>query len=104
MKSEDPETRRLVVHHSAPVADPDGAEHAAEADLGLPSGDLAICGAADDPGEGQHVRVAAGSYRVRVSYRPSGPPPEGSDQSEPGDHFLYQVDLWLRPVPPRWPC
>ena len=46
MKSECPETRRLVVHPSAPAADLDGAEHAAEADLGLPSGDLAICGAA----------------------------------------------------------
>jgi hypothetical protein len=35
-----------------------------------------------------------GSYRVRVSYLPSGPPPSGSDQLEPGDHFLYQIDLW----------
>ena len=85
----------LRVCPSAPAADLDGAAHVVEADLGLPGGDLAVCGVADDPGEEHHVRVAAGSYRVRVSYRPSGPPPEGSNQSEPGDHFLYQVDLWL---------
>jgi hypothetical protein len=85
----------LRVHPFAPAADLNGAEHAVEADLGLPSGDLAVCGVADEPGEEQHARVAAGSYRVRVSYRPSGPPPEGSNQSEPGDHFRYQVDLWL---------
>jgi hypothetical protein len=78
----------------APVADLAGAEHVVEADLGLPGGDLAICEVGDDLGEEQHVRVAAGSYRVRISYLPAGPPPAGSDQSEPGDHFLYQIDLW----------
>ena len=57
----------LRIYPSAPAADLDGAEHVVEADLGLPGGDLAICGAADDLGEEQHVRVAAGGYRVRVS-------------------------------------
>jgi hypothetical protein len=84
----------LRIHRSAPAADLEGAEHVVEADLGLPGGDLAICEVAGDPGEERHVRVAAGSYRVRVSYLPSGPPLEGSNQSEPGDHFLYQIDLW----------
>lgn len=88
----------------APVADLEGAGHIVEADLGLPGGDLAICGVGDDLGEERHVRVAAGSYRVRVSYLPSGPPPSGSDQLEPGDHFLYQIDPWPTSRPPRWPC
>ena len=34
----------LCVHPSAPAPDLDGAEHVVEADLGLPGGDLAICG------------------------------------------------------------
>jgi hypothetical protein len=85
----------LRVCRSAPAADLGDAEHVVEADLGLPGGDLAICGVADGPGDENHVRVAAGSYRVRVSYRPSGLMPEGSNQSELGAHFLYQVDLWL---------
>jgi hypothetical protein len=81
----------------APVADLEGAEHVVEADLGLPGGDLAICAVGDDLGQQRHVRVAAGSYRVRVSYLPAGPPPAGPDQSESGDHFLYQIDLWPAP-------
>jgi hypothetical protein len=46
----------LRIHRAAPPADLDGAEHVVEADLGLPGGDLAICGPADDLGEEQHVR------------------------------------------------
>ena len=84
----------LRVHPCAPAADLDGAAHVVEADLGVPSGDLAVCGVADDPGQEQHVRVEGGSYRVRVSYRPSGTPPERWNQSEPGSHFLHQIDLW----------
>jgi hypothetical protein len=86
----------LRISRRAPAADPEGAEHVVEADLGLPGGDLAICEVGDDLGKKRHVRVAAGSYRVRVSYLPSGPP-AGSNQSEPGDHFLYQIDLWPAP-------
>jgi hypothetical protein len=71
----------LRVCPSEPAADLGGAEHVVEADLGLPGGDLAICGVADGPGDENHVRVAAGSYRVRVSYRPSGTPPE--DRTSP---------------------
>jgi hypothetical protein len=89
----------LCIHHCAPAADLDGAEHVVEADLGLPSGDLAIYGPTDDPGEGQHLRIAPGSYRVRVSYHPSGLPPQNANHSEPGDHFLYQVDLRPTPLP-----
>jgi len=87
----------LRISRRAPAADLEGAEHVVEADLGLPGGDLAICEVGDDLGKERHVRVAAGSYRVRVSYLPSGPPPAGSNQSEPGDHFLYQIDLWPAP-------
>jgi len=81
----------LRIFSRAPVADLEGAGHVVEAGLGLPGGDLAIC---EVDGEEQHVRVTAASYRVRVSYLPAEPPPAGSDQSVPGDHFLYQIDLW----------
>lgn len=84
----------LRICPGAPVADLEDFEHVVEADLGLPGGDLAICEVA---GEEQHFRVAAASYRVRVSYLPAGPPLTGSDQSVPGDHFLYRIDLWTAP-------
>lgn len=84
----------LLVHPAAPMASLEEAEHVVEADIGLPTGDLAIYGPADDPGQERHVNVAAGHYRVRVSYVPCAPPAAGGNDSEPGDHFHYCIDVW----------
>jgi hypothetical protein len=76
------------------------AEHVVEADLDVPNGDLVVYGPADDPGQELHISIAQGRYRVRVSYLPSGPPAE-ANESEYGDYFIYQVDLWptSKPAP-----
>ncbi|MGI8328315.1 hypothetical protein ACRYCC_00005 [Actinomadura scrupuli] len=84
----------LHLHLTAPVTDPQDAEHVVEADLDLPNGDLAIYGPADDPGQEQHLQVTPGRYRTRVSYLPSEPPAAPTTGSELGDHFLYRIDLW----------
>jgi hypothetical protein len=89
----------LRVVPAAPAADPGAAEHIVEADLGLPSGDLAIYGPADDPGSEQHVHIAPGHYRIRVSYRHRGLPEKDADDPQAGRDFLYQVDLWPAAVP-----
>lgn len=67
----------IRVRPTAPSADLNAAEHVVEADIGFPGGDAAVYGPADDPGNEQHVRLPAGSYRARVSYLLSGPPQAG---------------------------
>lgn len=89
----------LRIHSAAPAADPGAAEHIVEADLGLPSGDLAISGPADDPGSEQHVHVVPGNYRIRVSYRCFGLSGEDADDHEIGNEVLYQADLWPAEAP-----
>jgi hypothetical protein len=47
------------------------------------------------PPEPEHGQaVAAGRYRVRVSYVPS-PPPAGSNLDTPGDYLRYLIDMWM---------
>ncbi|GIH78345.1 hypothetical protein Plo01_47740 [Planobispora longispora] len=84
----------LLLYSTAPIADLEEADHVVEADIELPTGDLAVYGPADDPGQERHVTVAAGRYRVRVSYLPSAPPASGHNDSELGDHFRYRIDIW----------
>ncbi|MFI6509846.1 hypothetical protein ACIBCT_19765 [Streptosporangium sp. NPDC050855] len=84
----------LLFHPTAPMASLEEADHVVEADIELPTGDLAVYGPADGPGQERHVNVAAGRYRVRVSYTPSAPPASEHDDSEPGDHLHYRMDIW----------
>ncbi|MBC6461896.1 hypothetical protein HKK72_29115 [Actinomadura sp. HBU206391] len=84
----------LLFHSAAPPMSLQDAEHVVEAGIDLPNSDLAIYGPADDPGQERHISVTAGHYRVRVSYIPSDLPAAGFDDSEYGDHFRYQLDLW----------
>ncbi len=86
----------LLFHPTAPMASLEEADHVVEADIELPTGDLAVYGPADDLGQEQHVNVVAGRYRVRVSYTPSAPPVSGhdDDDSEFGDHLHYRIDIW----------
>ena len=86
------------IHPSAPAASLDGAEHVVEADLGLPGGDLAICGPAD-------VSVKSSmsaSRQAAIAHgfpMPRDPQSEGQDQSETGDHSSTRSTCGLPPVP-----
>lgn len=82
----------ITVHASEPPTDP-AAEHIVEADLDVPTGQLTMSSPGTDPADGPSLTVHAGLLRARVSYVPAGPPPVGTGGG-PGDHFLYQVDLW----------
>ncbi|MGW5612049.1 hypothetical protein ACWEWI_39690 [Streptomyces sp. NPDC003753] len=82
----------ITVHPSAPTTDPT-AEHIVECDLDAPTGQLTMSSPGTDPEDGPSLAVPAGMLRVRVSYIPAGPPPVDTNGG-PGDHFLYQVDLW----------
>lgn len=82
----------ITVHASAPTTDP-AAEHIVETDLYVPTGQLTMSSPGTDPADEPSLTVPAGLLRTRVSYVPAGPPPVGTD-GRPGDHFLYQVDLW----------
>lgn len=84
----------LSLAPARPAVGPADAEHIVEADLGLPGGDLAISGPADDPGSEQHVPVAPGSYRVRVSYRRTHRPGTTVNGSAPVNDFRYEISLW----------
>jgi hypothetical protein len=84
----------LRLHLAEPRAGTEDAEHIVEADIDVPSGDMAIYGPADGPGQEVHISITPGRYRARVSYIPSGPPAAGGNDAEYGDHFIYQVDLW----------
>ncbi|WP_242887765.1 hypothetical protein [Actinomadura litoris] len=84
----------VCVHLTAPVADLEDAEHVVEADLGLPNGDLAVYGPADDVGTERRIQVGPGRYRTRVSYLPADAPEAGSNDAEPGEHFLYRIEMW----------
>ncbi|MFI0192751.1 hypothetical protein ACH4PW_35075 [Streptomyces sp. NPDC017082] len=81
----------ITVHASAPKTDP-AAEHIVETDLNVPTGQLTMSSPGTDPADGPSLTVPAGLLRARVSYVPAGPP-AGTGKG-PGDHFLYQVDLW----------
>ncbi|MFF0430440.1 hypothetical protein ACFYUJ_39540 [Streptomyces sp. NPDC004520] len=82
----------ITVHASAPTTDP-AAEHIVETDLDVPTGQLTMSSPGTDPADRPSLTVPAGLLRARVSYVPAGPPPGGTGRG-PGDHFLYQVDLW----------
>ncbi|MEU4287040.1 hypothetical protein AB0E63_02360 [Kribbella sp. NPDC026596] len=82
----------ITVHASTPIIEA-SAEHIVEADLDVPSGELAVYSPSVDPVDGPSLAVPAGLLRARVSYIPS-PPPTAEVNGSPGDHFLYQVDLW----------
>ncbi|MFE9866871.1 hypothetical protein ACFYPZ_29715 [Streptomyces sp. NPDC005506] len=73
----------ITVNASAPTTDPAGA----------PTGQLTMSSPGTDPADGPSLTVPAGLLRARVSYVPAGPPPADTNGG-PGDHFLYQVDLW----------
>jgi hypothetical protein len=82
----------LCIHPADPPSLLEDAEHIVEADIDLPNGDMAIYSVGDDPGQEQHVSLAQGHYRARVSYVPTQPPAEPG--TGVGDYFVYQVDLW----------
>jgi hypothetical protein len=73
----------INVHASAPTTDP-SAEHIVETDLDSPG---------VDPADGPNLTVPAGLLRARVSYVPCEPPAVETNGG-PGEHFLYQIDLW----------
>jgi hypothetical protein len=91
----------LRIHPAEPKNRVEDAEHVVEADVDLPNGDMVIYGPADDPGREQHISIAQGRYRVRVSYVPTAPPAAGPDDAGYGDYFIYLVDLWRtgKPAP-----
>lgn len=82
----------ITVHPSAPAIEPI-AEHIVEADLDAPTGRLTMSSPGVDPADGPSMTVPPGLLRVRVSYVPSELPPADANGG-PGDHFLYQIDLW----------
>ncbi|WP_326569728.1 hypothetical protein VSH64_01335 [Amycolatopsis rhabdoformis] len=88
----------VAVHAGAPALDA-GAEHAVEADLAVPSGQLTIAGPADYPGQEHVVALTPGTYRVRVSYVESEPPATTWNEHEFGEHYRYAVDLWPSAAP-----
>lgn len=85
----------LQFHPMAPPPNLGTPEHVVEADLDIPTGNLAIYGPADNPGEKHHLRAPAGRYRVRIAYIAGDPPEAGANAYEFGDHFCYQIDMWL---------
>jgi hypothetical protein len=91
----------LRFHPGEPPAWAAETEHVVEADLDVPNGDLAVYGPTDGPGQEQHITIARGRYRVRVSYIPSEPPTIGASGGGYGDHFIYHADLWpvMTPTP-----
>lgn len=87
----------ITVHAFAPMAEPT-AEHIVEADLAAPTGQLALSSPGVLPEDGPSITVPAGLLRARVSYIPSDPLAVDTNGG-PGDHFLYQIDLWLTDQP-----
>ncbi|MGY6019995.1 sulfotransferase-like domain-containing protein [Streptomyces spinosirectus] len=83
---------QITVHASAPMTEP-MAEHIVEADLDASTGQLVMSSPGILPEDGPSVTVPSGLLRVRVSYIPSEPPAVDTNGG-PGDHFLYQIDLW----------
>jgi hypothetical protein len=83
---------QINVHESAPMVEPT-AEHIVEADLDASTGQLAVSSPGVLPEDGPSMTVPSGLIRVRVSYVPSEPPAVDTNGG-PGDHFLYQIDLW----------
>ncbi|REF00730.1 hypothetical protein [Thermomonospora umbrina] len=82
----------ITVHAFEPVTEPT-AEHIVETDLDAPTGLLSISSPGVDPDDGPSLTVPAKLLRARVSYIPTQPPPVETNGG-PGDHFLYQIDLW----------
>lgn len=82
----------ITAHSAAPMLEAT-AEHIVETDIDVPTGKLTMSSPGVDPADGPSLTVPAGLLRARVSYLPSEPPP-GTSDGGPGDHFLYQVDLW----------
>lgn len=87
----------ITVHESPPMTEPT-AEHIVEADLDAPTGRLAISSPGVLPEDGPAISVPKGLLRVRVSYVPADPPPVDTNGG-PGEHFRYQIDLWLTEQP-----
>ncbi|WP_435229287.1 hypothetical protein [Streptomyces sp. Tue6028] len=83
---------QITLHESAPMTEPT-AEHIVEADLDASTGQLAVSSPGVLPEDGPSMSVPSGLLRVRVSYVPAEPPAVDTNGG-PGDHFLYQVDLW----------
>lgn len=82
----------INVHASAPTTDP-SAEHIVETDLDTPTGKISMSSPGVDPADGPNLTVPAGLLRARVSYVPCEPPAVETNGG-PGEHFLYQIDLW----------
>lgn len=82
----------ITVHVAAPVIEAT-AEHIVQVDLSVPTGQLTMSSPGVDPQDGPGIAVPAGLMRARISYVPSDPPAVASNDG-PGDHFLYQIDLW----------
>jgi hypothetical protein len=93
----------LRISRRAPAADPEGAEHVVEADLGLPGGDLAICEVGDDLGKSD----MSVSQRAATAYAsPICPPGRPRARTSPSPAIISctrsTCGLLLRP--PRWLC
>ncbi|WP_330245383.1 MULTISPECIES: hypothetical protein [unclassified Streptomyces] len=84
----------LHLRAAAPPLRMDEADHIVEADADYSSGDLAVYGPADAPGEEFHLPTPAGRYRIRVSYMPVESLDHGSAADGFGDRLLYYVDMW----------
>ncbi len=85
----------LSVWSDVPVLDPlDDYDHVVEADVAIPSGQLAVTGATELSSEVEPVPVAAGKYRVRVGYLQTERRPSKFSEEDPGDHLEYRVAMW----------
>lgn len=63
----------LRIHPSAPAADLDGAEHVVEADLGLPSGDLAIYGPTNAGFRTGSLTLGSSDFQAELASPPATP-------------------------------
>ncbi|MEY9842119.1 hypothetical protein [Streptacidiphilus sp. EB103A] len=82
----------IIVHESEPMIEPT-AEHIAETDLEVPTGQLTVSSPGVHPEDGPSMTVPAGLLRARVSYIPAEAP-DINTNGGPGEYFLYRIDLW----------
>jgi hypothetical protein len=72
----------------------EGFDHVVEADIDVPSGELAVTGATQLPSQVEPIRLTPGRHRIRIGYAPTDYRPAGSDDDEPGDYLTYEIALW----------
>jgi hypothetical protein len=77
-----------------PVKDLGAYDHVVEADLSIPSGNMAVTGATELPSEVEPSRCRPGRYRVRVAYMQTDRRPGRYHPEDAGDHLEYQLTMW----------